>query len=78
MNTEIKPARKRVIVGSALPDHEKVQKFASTDPNWYVPFVEDKDYIKADKWDKWVAVALGIAVLIVVALDSAWLMGWLP
>ncbi len=44
----------------------------------YVPFAEDKDYIRADKWDKWVAVALGIAVLIVVALDSAWLMGWLP
>ena len=55
-----------------------IQKYHRTDPNWYVPFVEDKDYIKADKWDKWVALALGVAVLIVVALDSAWLMGWLP
>lgn len=64
---QIKPARKRVISGST-----------SNDPNWYVTFEEDVDIIHADKWDKWVAVALGIAVLIVVALDSAWLTGWLP
>ena len=34
-------------------------------------------YIPTDKWDKWAAVVIGLAVLIVVALDSAWLMGWL-
>lgn len=43
-----------------------------------IPFVEDKNYIRADRWDRWAAVVIGIAVLIVVALDSAWLMGWLP
>lgn len=43
-----------------------------------IPFAEDRDYILADKLDKWAAVVIGIAVLIVVALDSAWLMGWLP
>jgi hypothetical protein len=42
--------------------------------NWNVPIVE---YISADSWDKWAAAALGIAVLIVVGLDGAWLMGWL-
>lgn len=42
-----------------------------------IPFAEDRDYIRADRWDKWAAVVIGIAVLIVVALDSAWLMGWL-
>ena len=35
------------------------------------------EHIPADNRDKWAAVALGIAVLIVVALDSGWLMGWL-
>jgi hypothetical protein len=54
-----------------------IQKYHRNDPNWYVPFVEDRDYIRADRWDKWVAVALGIAVLIVIVLDGAWLMGWL-
>lgn len=34
---------------------------------------------KYSRYDhKWVALALGVAVLIVVGLDSAWLMGWLP
>lgn len=40
-------------------------------------FAEDRDYIRADRWDTWAAVVMGLAVLIVVALDSAWLMGWL-
>ena len=67
MTTEIKPARKRVIVGSALPDHEKVQRFARTDPNWYVPFEDDADYIRATKWDKrvgWVLAVIGATYLI--------------
>lgn len=42
-----------------------------------IPFAEDKDYIKADKWDKWVAPTIGIAVLIVVGLDAAYFMGWI-
>ena len=42
-----------------------------------IHFAEDRDYIPANKWDKWAAVVIGLAVLIVVALDSAWLMGWL-
>ena len=75
--TEPKVVRRNPRFGSALPRDQMIQKYHRTDPNWYVPFVEDKDYIKADKWDKWVALALGVAVLIVVALDRAWLMGWL-
>ena len=63
--TEPKVVRRNPRFGSALPPDQM---------NWNVPIVE---YISVDKWDKWVAVALGIAVLIVVALDSAWLMGWL-
>ena len=35
-------------------------------------------YIPPDNRDKWAAVVIGLAVLIVVALDSAWLMGLLP
>lgn len=65
-----RPAR----FGGSLPPDQMIQKYHRTDPNWHVPFVE---YIPADKWDKWVALALGIAVLIVIALDAAWLMGWL-
>lgn len=42
-----------------------------------IPFAEDRDYIRATRLDKWVALALGVAVLIVIGLDSAWLMGWL-
>lgn len=35
-------------------------------------------YIPLNNRDKWAAVGIGIVVLIVVALDSAWLLGWLP
>lgn len=76
--TEPKVAHHNPRFGSALPPDQMIQKYHRNDPNWHVPFVEDKNYIRADKWDKWVALALGIVVLIVVALDSAWLMGWLP
>lgn len=72
--TEPKVVRRNPRFGSALSPDQTIQKYHRTDPNGYVPFGE---YIPADKWDKWVARALGIAVLIVVALDSAWLMGWL-
>lgn len=34
-------------------------------------------YIPIDNRDKWAAVVGGIIVLIAIALDSAWLMGWL-
>jgi hypothetical protein len=64
--------------GSALPPDQMIQKYHRTDPNRYVPFAEDKDYIRADRWDNWAAVVIGIAVLIVVGLDGAWLLGWLP
>ncbi len=67
----------KVAPRSTLPPDQMIQKYHRNDPNWYVPFVEDRDYIRADRWDKWVAVALGIAVLIVIVLDGAWLMGWL-
>lgn len=40
-------------------------------------YLHNKDYIPIDRRDKWAAVVIGLAVLIVVALDSAWLMGWL-
>jgi len=77
MNTEIKPARKHITPSFAK--WEPPAKFLRQSPPEHrdIPFADDKDYIKADKWDKWVALALGVAVLIVVALDSAWLMGWL-
>ena len=75
--TEPKVVRRNPRFGSAMPPDKVIKKCSRSDPNWCVPFGEDKDYIRADKWDKWVAVVIGIAVLIVVALDSAWLMGWL-
>lgn len=65
MNNEPQVVRRNPRFGSFLPPNQM---------NWNVPIVE---YISVDSWNKWVAVALGIAVLIVVALDSAWLMGWL-
>ena len=73
--TEPKVVRRNPRFGSTLPQDQMIQKYHSTDPNGHVPFVE---YIPADRWDKWVAVGLGVAVLIVVALDSAWIIEWLP
>lgn len=69
--TEPKVVRRNPRFSSALPPDQMTQKCHRTDPNWNVHIIE---YLLADKW---VAVILGIAVLIVVALDSAWLMGWL-
>ena len=75
--TEPKVVRRNPRFGSALPPDQMIQKYSRPDPNWYVPFAEDKDYIPIDRRDKWAAVVIGLAILIVVALDSAWLMGWL-
>lgn len=41
------------------------------------PRFNDKDYIRATRLDRWAALTIGIAVLIIIGLDSAWLMGWL-
>lgn len=76
--TEPKVVRRNPRFGSALPQSQWVQKYARTDPNGHIPFVEESDYILADAKDKWAALGIGIAVLIVVALDSAWLIEWLP
>jgi hypothetical protein len=75
---EPKVVRRNPRFGSALSPDQMIQKYSRSDPNWHVSFVEDKDYIRSNKWDKRVALALGVAVLIVVGLDVAWLMGWLP
>lgn len=72
--TEPKVVRRPARFSGPLPQSEWDKIYNLSDPNWHATFVE---YIPADKWDKWVALALGIAVLIVIALDSAWLMGWL-
>lgn len=42
------------------------------------PRFDDKDYIRTTRLDKWVALALGIAVLIVIGLDIAYVNGRLP
>lgn len=39
--------------------------------------MDDGDYMIADRKDRIAAVGIVIAVLIVVGLDGAWLMGWL-
>jgi len=77
MNQEIKPARKRIT--PTFAKWEPPAKFLRESPREQrnIPFVEDKDYIRADRWDRWAALTIGIAVLIVVGLDGAWLMGWL-
>ena len=75
--TEPKVVRRNPRFGGALPQSQWVQKYSRTDPNWYVPFADDKDYIRATRLDKWVALALGVAVLIVVGLDIAYVNGWL-
>ena len=74
---EPKVVRRSARFGGSMPPDQMIQKYHRNDPNWYVPFAYDKNYIRADKWNKWAAVGIGRAVLIVVALDSAWLMGWL-
>lgn len=76
--TEPKVVRRPARFSGPLPQSEWDKIYNLSDPNWHVPFVEDKDYIRADRWDTWAAVVIGIAVLIIIGLDGAWLMGWLP
>lgn len=72
--TKPKVVRRNPRFGSALPPDQMIQKYHRTDPNWYVPFVEDKDYIKADKWDKWVGWGLAvIGAAYLVGLFTGWL-----
>ena len=52
---------KPVVIGSALPNSEKIQKFARTDPNWNVPFVTDEDNFPG--WP----LALGVALAAMLA-----------
>ena len=75
---EPKVIRRPARFGGSLPPDQMIQKYHRTDPNWYVPFVDDGDYMIADKKDRIAAVGIVIAVLIVAGLDAAWLMGWLP
>lgn len=42
------------------------------------PRFEEKDHICANRWDNLAALTIGIAILIVIGLDAAYLMGWLP
>lgn len=76
--TEPQVTRRPARFGGSLPTGQMIQKYHRTDPNWHVLFVEDKDYIRADRWDTWSAITIGIAILIVIGLDAAYLMGWLP
>jgi len=69
MNTEqIKPARKRVTPSFAK--WEAPAKFLRTSPPEHrnIPFADDKDYIKADKFDRAVAWALGFGVVVVIGV----------
>lgn len=74
---EPKVIRRQARFGGSLPTGQMIQKYSRSDPNWHVPFVDDGDYLIADKKDRIAAVGIVIAVLIVVCLDAAWLMGWL-
>lgn len=76
--TEPQGTRRPARFGGSLPPDQMIKKHSRSDPNWYVPFVDDKDYIRADRWDKLAALTIGIAILIVIGLDAAYLMGWLP
>jgi hypothetical protein len=76
MKTEIKPARTRVTTNFAK--WEAPAKFLRESPREHrnIPFVEDKDYIRADKFDKAVAIALAFGVgvwLFVTAYEFGWL-----
>jgi hypothetical protein len=76
MKTEIKPARQRVTPSFAK--WEAPAKFLRQSPPEHrnIPFVEDKDYIKTDTFDKAVAIALAFGVgvwLFVTAYELGWL-----
>lgn len=72
MNTEqIKPARTRVT--QSFAKWEGPAKFLRTSPPEHrnIPFADDKDYIKADKFDRAVAWALGLGAVVIIGV-TAW------
>ena len=52
--TEPKVVRRNPRFGSAPSQDQMAKKYSQSNPNWYVPFAEDRGYIRADKLDKWV------------------------
>jgi hypothetical protein len=68
MTNEVKPARQRVTPSFAK--WEAPAKFLRQSPPEHrnIPFVEDKDYIRADPFDRAVARALGFGVLVVIGV----------
>lgn len=68
MTNEVKPARHRVTPSFAK--WEPPAKFLRVSPPEHrnIPFVEDKDYIRADKFDKAVAWALGFGVVVILGV----------
>jgi len=69
MKTEITPARKRAPYGFAK--WEAPAKFLRQSPPEHrnIPFVEDKDCIRADRLDKWVGVVIAVAAVVVLAVS---------
>jgi len=90
MTSEIKPARKRINANDmihvshntsqrathAFAKWEPPAKFLRESPREHrnIPFAEDKDYIKADKFDRWVAISLsfGVGVWLFVTASEMW------
>jgi hypothetical protein len=68
MSTEIKPARTRVTPSFAK--WEAPAKFLRQSPPEHrnIPFVDDKDYVYADGFDRGVAVALFFGALVVIGV----------
>jgi len=76
MKTEIIPARKREPYGFAK--WEGPAKFLRESPREHrnIPFVSEQDYIKVDRFDQWVAIAIAFGVgvwLFVTAYELGWL-----
>jgi hypothetical protein len=74
MKTEIKPARSRAPYGFAK--WEPPAKFLRESPREHrnIPFLDDDNYIKIDKFDRWVAIALsfGVGVWLFVTAYELW------
>lgn len=60
------------VIGSALPDSEKVVRFARKDPNPHIPFV-DPSFPKMQRWEKiaW-AAAVGFWLTILFLNPFGW------
>jgi hypothetical protein len=69
MTDEIRPARKRAPYGFAK--WQAPAKFLRTSPQEQrdIPFADDKDYIRADRQDKWVGIVVMIAAVVVLAVS---------